>query len=415
MTACELAWQNNMQHQKQNIQDELRRKKRFDVIRNIVMLSIIAMMVFGVSYWLFQKNTGANQARMLEFASDVQYMGADKDNNFYKLYGDSVAKKEHEGKEILLIQKPVVEYLDAGNKWFRIRSDQADYDKIAGDVLFKQDVQIYISDGLTFFTNTAHVNTDTMLMTGQEHITGKGELFDLEAQSGFKLNKSTDQIYFYGPADFKLYSVTEDKPIHVTAKHYLEVNQRQHYYRAKGDAVAVLQKGETVTADTLLAHYNEVNGVTEMTDLEGVGHITITQQDGHVIGDRFTYGLNNQQLNVKGHVRVDMPDGDVVYCDRLKALLADKDDAASQDIVMAHCYGHVKIVTKKGDLIYSDRAIYDRVKEKMYLYDHVILDQGPSRLMGEEAVFDMTSGKSYLVNKRRTKEQVIGVLKKKQK
>ncbi len=424
-----------------NIQSEIRKKKRSDLLRMAVMGSIILLTFIGVGYWFLQDRYMSSQKEYIDVAKNVQYLGTDKDGNFYKFYGDVISKDKNSDQEFYIIKYPIIEYLEDHKKWMRVSSKVADYNKDEEWTILKNDVQFYTSDGVIFFTEKATINLNTMFVDGSDYISGKGELFDLEAQSGFKMDKDQKNIIFYGPVTLDLNREESDEPIHVTADEFLEINQQAEYYLAQGNAHATLHTGEEVDANKLFAYYDESSGSTELKRIKGISHIKINKDNLLISGDRFDYDMVNQNLQVDGklihvyaknghlishqnfqyleaknlvlakkNVVLDNLAGDKVYCDDLSAQLTG--DQNSKEIVVANLKGHVKVVTKKGDIAYSDRAIYDKAKEKIYLYDHVVLDRGQSRLMGDEAVINMATGKSYLINKPQKQKQIIGILKK---
>ena len=101
-------------------------------------------------------------------------------------------------------------------------------------------------------------------------------------------------------------SVSEDRPIEVTADHGIEWQQDAQVYIARGNAMA--KRGTTeVHADTLTAHYRPSKGAgdkgagdegtggeTEIYRLNADGHVTIKGERQTVVGDQAVYDVDQQ-------------------------------------------------------------------------------------------------------------------------
>jgi lipopolysaccharide export system protein LptA len=107
-------------------------------------------------------------------------------------------------------------------------------------------------------------------------------------------------------------SVSEDRPIEVSADHGIEWQQDAQVYIARGNAMA--KRGATeVHADTLTAHYRPIKGTgdkgtggkgtgdkeaaggeTEIYRLDADGHVTIKGERQTVVGDQAVYDVDQQ-------------------------------------------------------------------------------------------------------------------------
>ena len=106
-------------------------------------------------------------------------------------------------------------------------------------------------------------------------------------------------------------SVSEDRPIEVSADHGIEWQQDAQVYIARGNAMA--KRGTTeVHADTLTAHYRPskaagdkgagdkgtgdkgAEGETEIYRLDADGHVTIKGERQTVVGDKAVYDVDQQ-------------------------------------------------------------------------------------------------------------------------
>ena len=111
---------------------------------------------------------------------------------------------------------------------------------------------------------------------------------------------------FAAAQGLSLGSVSEDRPIEVSADHGIEWQQDAQVYIARGNAMA--KRGTTeVHADTLTAHYRptkgtggkgaeskETGGETEIYRLDADGHVTIKGERQTVVGDQAVYDVDQQ-------------------------------------------------------------------------------------------------------------------------
>ena len=109
-----------------------------------------------------------------------------------------------------------------------------------------------------------------------------------------------------GAQGLSLGSVSEDRPIEVSADHGIEWQQDAQIYIARGNAMA--KRGTTeVHADTLIAHYRPskatrdkgtgdkgTEGETEIYRLDADGHVTIKGERQTVVGDQAVYDVDQQ-------------------------------------------------------------------------------------------------------------------------
>jgi lipopolysaccharide export system protein LptA len=89
-------------------------------------------------------------------------------------------------------------------------------------------------------------------------------------------------------------SVSEDRPIEISADAGIEWQQDAQVYIARGNAIA--KRGRTeVHADTLTAHYRKSkgsNGENEIYRLDAQGHVTIKGERETVVGDQAVYDVD---------------------------------------------------------------------------------------------------------------------------
>ena len=97
-------------------------------------------------------------------------------------------------------------------------------------------------------------------------------------------------------------TVSDDRPIAISAASGIEWQQDAQVYIARGNAVA--RRGTTeVSADTLTAHYRPGKGAggdTEVHRLNADGHVTIKGETQTVVGDQAVWDVDQQMGVVTG-------------------------------------------------------------------------------------------------------------------
>jgi lipopolysaccharide export system protein LptA len=136
------------------------------------------------------------------------------------------------------------------------------------------------------------------------------------ALAGVVFASGLTRLPFAAAQGLSLGSVSEDRPIEVSAEHGIEWQQDAQVYIARGNAMA--KRGTTeVHADTLIAHYRpakgtpgkptatkeagdkrtadkEAGGDTEIYRLDADGNVTIKGERQTVVGDNAVYDVDQQ-------------------------------------------------------------------------------------------------------------------------
>ena len=160
---------------------------------------------------------------------------------------------------------------------------------------------------------------------------------------------------FAAAQGLSLGSVSEDRPIEVSADHGIEWQQDAQVYIARGNAMA--KRGTTeVHADTLTAHYRptkgtggkgveskETGGETEIYRLDADGHVTIKGERQTVVGDQAVYDVDQQIGIVTGKALKMTTATDMVtardsleWYDQKQIAVARGDAVAIRDVKVIH-------------------------------------------------------------------------------
>ncbi len=99
------------------------------------------------------------------------------------------------------------------------------------------------------------------------------------------------------------YAQTSSLPVEISAVHSLEWNRAEKTYTAREKVVAI-QGTSKIESDTLVAHYSENNGATNITMLKADGHVTVSSPPYIATGDHAVYDLKTGKAVLTGKVRM---------------------------------------------------------------------------------------------------------------
>ena len=213
--------------------------------------------------------------------------------------------------------------------------------------------------------------------------------------------------------------------INITAD-ALEFRDQEKIYLAQGNAT-VEQKGTTINADKITAHYTEESGKTIFTTLVAEGHVHIINAKGEVFGDRGVYDVAREVAVLRGanlklmtptdevHARDSLEywqkerlvvargaakatRGDnIITADTLTGLLHNNAQG-NQEMQRVNADGHVTITTAT-DIVQGDKGLYDVPQQRAQLEGNVRIKRGQTVLMGNRAEVNMATGISRLLAK----------------
>ena len=212
-------------------------------------------------------------------------------------------------------------------------------------------------------------------------------------------------------------------PVEVEADNGIEWRQDSKRFIARGNAKAT--KGQvTVRADSLTAHYREVDGESQIYRLDAEGNVVITSATETVKGESAIYDLDQAVVVVRGHpVRLTTPTDQVTADDSMeywekrrqavargnaRAVRADKSIAADtltaefQDtganglvLERAQAWGNVVLKTPT-ETATGNRGVYKPQSGTATLSGAVKINRQDNYLHGEYAVVNLNSGVSQL-------------------
>lgn len=232
------------------------------------------------------------------------------------------------------------------------------------------------------------------------------------------------------------------KPIEVYAEEGIEWNQKEKRYVARGNAKAI-QGDTTVYADTLTAHYEEIEGKgSEIHRIEAVGKVKIVSPQQTVYGDRGVYDARKGVLVLTGKALRLVTKEDVVtardsleYYDKKSLAVArgnavlrqrnapkgkgrtvradvlttqsqpksgsapqgsGKDGNGKDGIRRMDAYGNV-VITRPGEIALGDRGVYRPKEQTAELWGSVRITRGKNQMNGERAIVNFETGVSRLI------------------
>ncbi len=226
----------------------------------------------------------------------------------------------------------------------------------------------------------------------------------------------------------------DQTPVEVLADNGIEWMRDGKRFVARGNAQAT--RGDTtVYADTLTAHYREVQGKSELWRLDADGRLRIVSPTETATGDTAVYDIDAKVLVLKGKpvARLVTPDTVITARDALeywseKRIAVARGDAfvdregrtLKADVLTAHfassaapkpakpqkgtdtgrvelvdAFGHVVIKTKT-ETVTGDRGRYNAKTGIATILDNVTLTRDTDSLKGQYAVVNLNTGVSTL-------------------
>lgn len=224
--------------------------------------------------------------------------------------------------------------------------------------------------------------------------------------------------------------------LEIEASGFLEWNQENKSYIAKGDAIAT-QGGRTIEADEIIAFYaSEEN--RDITRIEAAGSVKFSDVLGSGYSDRLHYEMNTQTVTLNGNENYfeseefTAQSSNQIQFNELDGILNLKDDAMisisearkieaqrleielSDDgnVTTINAEGDVKLTEKAGRIAYSGSAFYEAENGNITLSDSVEILDGNNQLRGDKAIINVETGYSKILagseNKRVTGKLILG-------
>lgn len=224
--------------------------------------------------------------------------------------------------------------------------------------------------------------------------------------------------------------------LEIEASGFLEWNQENKSYIAKGDAIAT-QGGRTIEADEIIAFYaSEENrditriqaaGSVKFSDVLGSGYsdrlhyemntltVTLNGNENYFESEEFTAQSSNQIqfneldgiLNLQDDAMISISEARKIEAQRLEIELSDEGN-----VTTINAEGDVKLTEKAGRIAYSGSAFYEAENGNMTLSDSVEILDGNNQLRGDKAIINVETGYSKILagseNKRVTGKLILG-------
>lgn len=214
-----------------------------------------------------------------------------------------------------------------------------------------------------------------------------------------------------------------DAPVEISAAQSLEWNRRAKTYTARKDAIAK-QGDMQVKSDTMTAHYDDVNGATDITKLVALGGVQISSPPYIAFGDRAEYDVTRQIAVLTGdHLRMVTPEEvltarekiefnaatnklsaigsakaqrgtDSLSSDRLDAFFAT--DANGKMVLQRITADSAVTIRTARETVTGSKGVYDAASGKAVLTGKVRIHQGDSWIAGDKAEVNLKTGISQL-------------------
>ena len=224
--------------------------------------------------------------------------------------------------------------------------------------------------------------------------------------------------------------------LEIEASGFLEWNQENKSYIAKGDATAT-QGERTIQANEIIAFYeSEENRV--ITKIQGTGAVKFNDVSGFGYSERLNYETDTQTVTLTGNENYFESEefiaksSDQIQFSELNGLLLIQQEAAISisgsgkieaqrievkltddgDVNTINAEGDVKLTEEAGRVAFSSYAFYEAESGNMTLSNSVEILDGNNQLRGDKAIINMETGYSKILagneNKRVTGKLILG-------
>ncbi len=224
--------------------------------------------------------------------------------------------------------------------------------------------------------------------------------------------------------------------LEIEASDFLEWNQENKSYIAKGDAIAT-QGERTIKADKIIAFYESEEN-RDITRIQAVGSVKFSDVSGSGYSDRLYYEMNTQTVILNGNENyfeseefiaqssnqiqfneingiLNLQDNAMISISQAKKIEAQRLEIELSDdgkLTTINAEGDVKLTEEAGRIAYSSSAFYEAKNGNMTLSDSVEILDGKNQLRGDKAIINMETGYSKILagseNERVTGKLILG-------
>jgi len=224
--------------------------------------------------------------------------------------------------------------------------------------------------------------------------------------------------------------------LEIEASDFLEWNQENKSYIAKGDAI-VTQGERTIKADKIIAFYESEEN-RDITRIQAAGSVKFSNVSGSGYSDSLIYEMNTQTVTLNGNENYFESEefiaqsSNQIQFNEINGILNLQDDAMisisqakkieaqwleielSDDgkLTTINAEGDVKLTEEAGRIAYSSSAFYEAKNGNMTLSDSVEILDGNNQLRGDKAIINMETGYSKILagseNERVTGKLILG-------
>jgi len=224
--------------------------------------------------------------------------------------------------------------------------------------------------------------------------------------------------------------------LEIEASDFLEWNQENKSYIAKGDAI-VTQGEHTIKADKIIAFYESEEN-RDITRIQAAGSVKFSNVSGSGYSDSLIYEMNTQTVTLNGNENYFESEefiaqsSNQIQFNEINGILNLQDDAMisisqakkieaqwleielSDDgkLTTINAEGDVKLTEEAGRIAYSSSAFYEAKNGNMTLSDSVEILDGNNQLRGDKAIINMETGYSKILagseNERVTGKLILG-------
>lgn len=142
--------------------------------------------------------------------NNFKYASIDDKNRPYTITATTATQpQEGAGKDIITLTKPQADISLANNAWMAVTAKNGLYHRDSDLVDLSGDVTLFHDNGMSFRTDTAHVDLKAKIAEGSDPVQGQNQNWELTSE-GFRVLNNGNLIIFTGRSHMKIFGNGKD-------------------------------------------------------------------------------------------------------------------------------------------------------------------------------------------------------------
>ncbi len=136
-----------------------------------------------------------------------RFHGIDKNNQPFNITADEAVQKN---TDIVILENINADVLLSDGQWMSLLSESGNYNIMRRELDLNGSVNLFMSNGYELLTESAHINMEENLATGNEEVVVKGPIGNMRA-NGFIIRNRGANIIFHGDVHMVIHPSAEAK------------------------------------------------------------------------------------------------------------------------------------------------------------------------------------------------------------